>query len=100
MQLFAPPFPAAIIPAVSLAGELLLRGHRVAWAVHRDLVPDALPAGAEIHALPAESNLDLGQRSSGVRGLESVKFFYEQFCLPLARASLEPLHDIVHTVKP
>jgi MGT family glycosyltransferase len=100
MLIVVPPLTGHINPAVSLAGELLLRGHQVAWAVHRDLMPDALPAGAEIYALPAESNLDLGQRSSGVRGLESVKFFYEQFCLPLARASLEPLQDIVQTVKP
>jgi MGT family glycosyltransferase len=100
MLIAVPPLTGHINPALSLAAELRLRGHEVAWAVHRDLIPDLLPADAEVYALPVESNLDLGNRSSGVRGLESVKFFYEQFCLPLARASLQPLQDIVQAVKP
>jgi len=100
MLIAVPPLTGHINPALSLAAELRLRGHEVAWAVHRDLIPDLLPADARVYALPVESNLDLGKRSSGVRGLESVKFFYEQFCLPLARASLQPLQDIVQAVKP
>ena len=100
MLIAVPPLTGHINPALSLAAELLLRGHEVAWAVHRDLIPDLLPADAEVYALPVESNLELGKRSSGVRGLESVKFFYEQFCLPLARASLQPLQDIVQAVEP
>jgi MGT family glycosyltransferase len=95
-----PPLTGHINPALSLAADLLLRGHEVAWAVHRELIPDLLPADAEIYALPVESNLELGKRSPGVRGLESVKFFYEQFCLPLARASLQPLQDIVQALEP
>jgi MGT family glycosyltransferase len=100
MLIVAPPLTGHVNPAVSLAAELTLRGHEVAWAVHRDLIPDLLPADAEVHALPVESNLELSKRSPGVRGLESVKFFYEQFCLPLARASLQPVQDIVQAVKP
>jgi MGT family glycosyltransferase len=95
-----PPLTGHINPALSLAADLLLRGHEVAWAVHRELIPDLLPADAEIYALPVESNLELGKRSPGVRGLESVKFFYEHFCLPLARASLQPLQDIVQALEP
>lgn len=95
-----PPLTGHINPALSVAAELRYRGHEVAWALHRELVPDLLPADAEIHALPALSSLELGQRCSGLRGLESVRFFYEQFCLPLARASLQPLQDIVETVQP
>jgi MGT family glycosyltransferase len=100
MLIVVPPLTGHINPAMSLAADLLLRGHEVAWAVHRDLIPDLLPADAEVHALSVESNMELSKRSPGVRGLESVKFFYEQFCLPLARASLQPLRDIVQAVKP
>jgi MGT family glycosyltransferase len=100
MLMVVPPLTGHINPAVSLAGALRLRGHEVAWAVHRDLIPDLLPADAEVYPLPVEPNLELGKRSPGVRGLESVKFFYEQFCLPLARASLKPLQDIVQAVEP
>jgi MGT family glycosyltransferase len=100
MLIVVPPLTGHINPALSVAAELRLRGHEVAWAVHRALIPDLLPADAEIHALPVESNFDPGGRSSAVRGLESIKFFYEQFCLPLARASLQPLQEIVESVKP
>jgi MGT family glycosyltransferase len=95
-----PPLTGHINPALSVATELRYRGHEVVWALHRELFSDLFPLDAEIHALPAMSDLDLGQRSSGVRGLESVRFFYDRFCLPLARASLQPLHRIVQTVQP
>src|ERR1700736_6921151 len=100
MLFVVPPLTGHINPALSLAADLVLRGHEVAWAGHRDLIPDLLPAAAEVYPLPVESNLELSKRSPGVRGLESVKFFYEQFCLPLARASLQPLQDIVGAVEP
>jgi MGT family glycosyltransferase len=95
-----PPLTGHINPALSVAAELRYRGHEVVWALHRELVPDLLPEDAEIHALPPMSDLQLGQQSGGVRGLESVKFFYERFCLPLARASLQPLQAIVQRVLP
>jgi MGT family glycosyltransferase len=95
-----PPLTGHINPALSVATELRYRGHEVVWAVHRELVPDLLPTDVEVHSLPSCSDLELGPRSGGVRGLESVKFFYERFCLPLARASLQPLQAIVQTVQP
>jgi MGT family glycosyltransferase len=64
------------------------------------LIADLLPDDAEVWPLPMQSSFELGKRSTAVRGLESVKFFYEEFCLPLARASLLPLQEIVRTMQP
>jgi MGT family glycosyltransferase len=100
LLIVVPPLTGHINPALSVAAELRLRGHEVAWAVHRALIPDLLPADAEIYALPVESNFEPSGRWTAVRGLESIRFFYERFCLPLARASLQPLQEIVQTVKP
>jgi MGT family glycosyltransferase len=96
-----PPLAGHINPAVSVAAELSRRRHEVAWALHTDLLPDGLlPADAEVHALPAQSVADLGGRSATVRGLESVRFFYEDFCLPLARASLPVLEEVARRIRP
>jgi UDP:flavonoid glycosyltransferase YjiC (YdhE family) len=95
-----PPLTGHINPALSVAAELRHREHAVSWAMHHDLIPGLLPADAEVHALPADSLLNLGKRLTGVRGLESVKFFYEEVCLPLARASLQPLQQIVQRLQP
>lgn len=95
-----PPLTGHINPALSVAAELRRRGHAISWAVHRDLITGLLPDDADIHALPADSLFDLGKRATGVRGLESVKFFYEEVCLPLARASLRPLQEIVQRMQP
>src|ERR1700736_282591 len=95
-----PPLAGHVNPALSVAGELRRRGHEVAWAAHTQFIPDLLPEDAEVWPLPMPSSFDSGKRSSAVRGLESVKFFYEEFCLPLARASLLPLQEIVRTMQP
>jgi MGT family glycosyltransferase len=88
-----PPLTGHINPAREVAQELQLRGHEVAWAIaveHRNAVPeiDALPG--RIYPLPIAGSADLARASGEVRGLESVRFFYEEFCLPLALAT-EPL---------
>lgn len=95
-----PPLAGHVNPALSVASELRRRGHEVAWAAHTQFIPDLLPEDAEVWPLPMPSSFDSGKRSSAVRGLESVKFFYEEFCLPLARASLLPLQEIVRTMQP
>jgi MGT family glycosyltransferase len=95
-----PPLAGHVNPALSVAGELRRRGHEVSWAVHAELIGDLLPDDADVWPLPMQSSFELGARSTAVRGLESVKFFYEEFCVPLARASLLPLQEIVKTVQP
>lgn len=95
-----PPLAGHINPALAVAGQLQARGHDVAWALHGVLAANRLPADARVFSLPADVNLDLSENSREVRGLESVRFFYEDFCLPLARGSLAPLEKIARDYQP
>lgn len=96
-----PPFTGHINPALSVAAALEQGGHTVAWAVHHEMAGNLFPPQAKIFALPNETQFqNLQERSQHVRGLESVRFLYEEFCIPLARLSLAPLERIVREYQP
>ncbi|HEY3698182.1 MAG TPA: nucleotide disphospho-sugar-binding domain-containing protein [Spongiibacteraceae bacterium] len=95
-----PPLAGHINPALAVAAQLKARGHTVEWALHGALAGDKLPAGEKLYSLPAGDALNLAESSREVRGLESVRFFYDDFCLPLARGSLAPLEKIVRQCAP
>lgn len=61
-----------------------------------------MPETARVFALPiaADYIARMQEKSQKVRGLASVQFLYEDFCLPLARVSLAPLEQIVHDFQP
>lgn len=97
-----PPLTGHINPALSVAVELERRGHEVRWAAHDALVGNLLPESMQVFSLPiaADFMASLQEKSQKVRGLASVQFLYEDFCLPLARASLAPLEQIVRDFRP
>ncbi len=94
-----PPLTGHINPALAVAAQLQTRGHEIAWAVHGAMAAERLPANATLLSLPVDT-LNLVQSPREVRGLESVRFFYEDFYLPLARGSLFPLEKIVREYAP
>lgn len=94
-----PPLVGHLNPALAVATELQRRGHTVAWAVHMDKLPDLLPKGAVIYPLAGIENLS--QISThGVRGLESVRLFFEDYTLPMARRSMPGLHAAITDFEP
>ncbi|SMB25374.1 conserved protein of unknown function [Sterolibacterium denitrificans] len=97
-----PPLTGHVNPALSVAVELERRGHEVHWAVHDTLAGNLLPEAMPVFTLPiaADFMASLQEKSQKVRGLASVQFLYEDFCLPLARASLAPLEQIVRDFRP
>ncbi len=97
-----PPLTGHINPALSVASELEILGHDVCWAVHSSIAGDLFPKKTNIISLPIDPAFmaNLQERSQKVRGLASVRFLYEDFCLPLARISLAPLERIVREFKP
>ena len=97
-----PPLTGHVNPALSVAAELERNGHEVRWAVHAVLTGALLPASASILDLPIETAFMAGlqEKSQKVRGLASVQFLYEDFCVPLARRSLAPLEQVVRTFQP
>jgi MGT family glycosyltransferase len=77
-------------PALSVASELQKRGHQVAWAGHRSVVGRLLEPAATLFEIDDRLDNEFFQEklaeANRVRGLESFRFVYKDFFLPLARA--------------
>jgi len=85
-----PPLVGHINPTVSVGNELTARGHEVAWVGHRTTLGRLLPQDAVRFDLDDEVPEDLVEsvsaRACSVRGAERLKFLWEEFFIPLARA--------------
>jgi MGT family glycosyltransferase len=95
----APPLVGHLNPALAVAKHLQSQGHVVAWAVHMDRVSNRMD--------PAMRCFDIGQfdpagelDSTKVRGLESVRLFFEDYCVPMTRACFKPILNIIEDFKP
>jgi MGT family glycosyltransferase len=87
-----PPLVGHVNPTVSVGQVLAGRGHEVAWVGHPGRVRPLLPDGARLFELddrvPADMLARVTARANAVRGLASLKFLWEDFLIPLARAML------------
>lgn len=93
------PLTGHLNPALALADALERRGHEVAWAVHVEEMGNRLPAGATIYSLDA-GRLRPAPASRQVRGLDSVRLFFEDYAMPLTAQSLAPLEWAVRDFRP
>jgi MGT family glycosyltransferase len=101
--LFAvPPLTGHVNPTLSVAAELELAGHEVRWAIHESVAKNLIPETSKIFSLPIDAGFvdALQEKSQRVRGLASIQFLYQDFCMPLARLTLEPLENLVKSYKP
>lgn len=98
--LTVPPLTGHLNPALAVAAELERQGHELAWAVHRSQIGQRLPAGAQVFDLDNQAEFDLTAVSPQVRGLESVRVFFEDFAMPLARSALAPLEAAARRFRP
>jgi MGT family glycosyltransferase len=99
-----PPLVGHVNPTISVARALEARGCTVAWAGHPEVVRPLLPAGATLVPLdsrvsPAEIQRRI-ERAESVRGLEGLKFLWEDFLLPLARETLASVEHAVDEIQP
>lgn len=96
-----PPFTGHVNPTLGVGARLLERGERVAWCGYR--LPE-LPRGAESFTLSTDDpdGVASGITDAGaeLRGLRSVKFFYESVLVPLARAMLPGVERVVELWRP
>jgi MGT family glycosyltransferase len=87
-----PPLTGHVNPAAAVGAELATRGHDVAWAGHRGMLEALLPAGARVFPAISDTLMDWMEdgrdRWQELRGVAGLKFFWEDFALPLARAML------------
>lgn len=94
-----PPLVGHLNPALAVAAVLTRAGHDVAWAVHARRLGDRLPATARVYPLDA-GDVVTGIEAPKVRGLESVRLFFEDYALPLARQSLPLIEAAVKDFRP
>jgi MGT family glycosyltransferase len=99
-----PPFAGHVHPTVSVARKLAARGHGVAWAAHARGVRHLLPDDAEVLPLDDDGSDRVAghflERARRLRGLESLKFLWQEMLLPLARGTLPRLLDVMATYAP
>jgi MGT family glycosyltransferase len=99
-----PPLVGHTNPTVSVALELTARGHEVAWVGHPKTVRPLLPPGATLFALdddlPVETWAEASSQARAVRGLEALKFLWEGFLAPLARAMVPGVEDAARAFAP
>jgi len=97
-----PPLTGHINPTRGVGAALLAAGHQVGWCGHGDAVRD-LPDGAEFFALGADTSgiaAEVLEESKTLRGLRSVKFFFEKFLVPLAHAMVPGVDRVVESWSP
>lgn len=87
-----PPMTGHINPTVAVGAELSARGHEVAWAGHPGTLEPLLADGARVFAVIDDALMTrLGAEREhwlGLRGAAALKFFWEDFLIPLADATL------------
>jgi UDP:flavonoid glycosyltransferase YjiC (YdhE family) len=94
-----PPLTGHVNPTASVGGELLARGHDVAWVGHPGTLTPLLPDGARV--LPAIDDVleaDIRakrERWLALRGMAVLKFFWEEFLIPLGHAMVPGVTDAV-----
>lgn len=99
-----PPLTGHINPTAAVGTELTARGHEVAWAGHPGTLAPLLPASA--HVFPViDDALDARLREGreqwmDLRGAAALKFFWEDFTIPLAASMLPGVTSAISSFAP
>ncbi|HEX8865098.1 MAG TPA: glycosyltransferase [Lentzea sp.] len=99
-----PPLTGHINPTASVGGELLARGHDVAWVGHPRTLAPLLPDNAVVFpAIDDFLEADIRakrERWLGLRGMAVLKFFWEEFLIPLGHAMVPGVSHAVTAFEP
>jgi MGT family glycosyltransferase len=99
-----PPLAGHVNPTAAVGGELAARGHEVAWAGHpltlRPLLPDAARIFPVIDDVFDARLRERRERWLELRGAAALKFFWEDFVIPLGRAMLPGVEEAVACFAP
>ncbi|WP_439659047.1 glycosyltransferase [Lentzea sp. HUAS TT2] len=99
-----PPLTGHVNPTASVGGELLARGHEVAWVGHPGTLMPLLPENAVV--FPAIDDLleaDIRakrERWLALRGMAVLKFFWEEFLIPLGHSMVPGVERAVRAFQP
>ncbi|TSE01109.1 glycosyltransferase family 1 protein [Skermania sp. ID1734] len=99
-----PPLAGHINPTIGVGAELLARRHSVAWAGFRHGLEARLPQGARL--FPVGGDIDAANLRAPheqwlqLRGTAELKFFWEDFLIPLADVMLPGVQDAITEFEP
>jgi MGT family glycosyltransferase len=83
-----------------VAELLAAQGHTVAWAVHARQIGDKLPPRSRVYSLDTAADADSAGAAPAARGPESVRLYFEEYAMPMARRVLQPLEASVRDFCP
>lgn len=92
-----PPLVGHVNPTVSVAAELVHRGHKVAWAGHAGLVGDLTAGQAEVFDCAGAGEVN---RPAKLYGPAALKFLWEEFLVPLADAMAPGVASAIEAFQP
>jgi MGT family glycosyltransferase len=99
-----PPLAGHVNPTIAVGRALLAEGHEVAWAGCGTVVRALLPADLKLLAVSGHEASQVSEawkaRARSVFGLESFKFFIEDFLIPLAHAMVPGVRAAVDAFEP
>jgi len=99
-----PPLTGHINPTLSVGHLLAERGHDVAWTGHASKLRPLLAHGDELIPLEEKISADqldeLAEKSNSVRGLEAMKFLWEDVLVPLGRAMCPGVEQAIRNFSP
>lgn len=99
-----PPLAGHVNPTIAVGRALLAEGHEVAWAGCGTAVRALLPADLKLIAVSGQVATRVSEawksRAHTVFGLESFKFFIEEFLIPLAHAMVPGVRAALDEFKP
>lgn len=99
-----PPLTGHINPTAAVGAELASRGHEVAWAGHPGTLAPLLPASSRVFPViddALDARLREGrQQWMDLRGAAALKFFWEDFTIPLAHSMLPGVRSAISSFSP
>jgi len=99
-----PPLAGHVNPTLAIGRALIAAGNEVAWVGCGVRVRALLPRDLQLIPLDDDQIVDVNaewlRRAQSVSGLESFKFFYEEFLVPLAHAMVPGVRAAVASFKP
>jgi MGT family glycosyltransferase len=99
--LFAvPPLTGHVAPTVAVAAELVRRGHKVAWTGHRPFLEPLLRHGSRIFSAGDDDFGTARDRWLNLRGLDAVRFLWEDFLVPLGHAMMPGVENAIARFHP
>ena len=99
-----PPLVGHINPTLAVAEQLARRGHEVAWAGHDHALRSLLVPGSRVfRASNDRLDADLARLRTDwqeLKGVVALKFFWQEFVLPLGRAMLPGVEHAIAEFRP